>query len=195
MKTGDNLIQRNSREFTTTVGDSASFKALLKSAESGNTVLSTVDQQCGFPDRLVLPMGHKAGVPYAFFVMVTPYGADEHDHADYYHSEKVNYQAAVKDTYSCNGLMTALDNRPLGFPFDRQIENFGRFYMPNMYFKDVYIFHKDSTTDSRDSAVVIKKSVNDFDQVVRQASHQWVPSHRLLDEDILREDDDVRAYL
>ncbi|XP_034241333.1 allergen Cr-PI-like [Thrips palmi] len=189
LKNGDNLIERNSREFTSTVGDNVSFKSLLKSAESGNTVLSTVDQQCGFPDRLVLPMGHKAGIPYSLFVMVTPHGADEHDHADYYHSEK--YQAAVKDIYSCNGLMTVVDNRPLGFPFDRQIDNFGRFYMPNMYFKDVVIFHKDSSADS----VVFKKNVNDFDAVYAQAGGKHVPSHRLMDEEILREDDDVRAFL
>jgi len=194
LKNGDNLIKRNSREFTTTVGDNVSFKSLLKSAESGNTVLSSVDRQCGFPDRLVLPMGHKAGVPYALFVMVTPYGADEHDHADYYHSEKVNYQTGVKDLYSCNGLVTVIDNRPLGFPFDRQIENFGRFYMPNMYFKDVVIFHKDSTNDNTN--VLIKKNVNDFDNVLsQQTAHKYIPSHRIMDEDIVREDDDVRAYL
>lgn len=191
MKNGDNLIERNSRELTSTVGDHASFKSLLKGAESGNTVLSTVDQQCGFPDRLVLPMGHKAGIPYSLFVMVTPHGADEQAHADYYHSEQTPYQqAAVKDIYSCNGLMTVVDNRPLGFPFDRQIDNFGRFYMPNMYFKDVVIFHKDS---SADSSVLIKKNVNDFDSVL--SGHKHVPSHRLMDEEILREDDDVRAFL
>ncbi|KAJ1520484.1 hypothetical protein ONE63_003610 [Megalurothrips usitatus] len=179
LKNGDNLIQRNSREFTTTTGDHPSFNALLKSAESGNTVLSTVDRECGFPDRLVLPMGHKAGVPYALFVMVTPYGADEHDH--------------VKDIYSCNGLMTVLDNRPLGFPFDRKIENFATFFTPNMYFKDVLIFHKDSSSDN--SNILVKKNVNDFDNVAVNAAHKYIPSHRLMDEEIVREDDDVRAYL
>lgn len=194
VKAGDNLIQRNSREFTTTVGDNVPYKTLLKSAESGNFVLSTVDRQCGFPDRLVLPIGHKAGVPYTLFVMVTPIGVEEHDHADFYHTEKVNYQTGAKDIYSCNGLVTAIDNRPLGFPFDRKIENFGRFYVPNMYFKDVLIFHKDATTDAHDN-VYVKKNVNDFDHVLPQAEHKYVPSHRLMDEEIIRQDDDVRAYL
>ncbi|KAJ1531520.1 hypothetical protein ONE63_000195 [Megalurothrips usitatus] len=176
LNNGDNLIQRNSREFTSTTGDHTSFNALLKSAESGNTVLSTVDRECGFPDRLVLPMGHKAGVPYALFVMVTPYGADEHDH--------------VKDIYSCNGLMTAIDNRPLGFPFDRQIENFAKFYTPNMYFKDVLIFHKDSS--SANSNIYIKKDVNGFDNGA-DATQKYVPN-RLMDEDIVREDAEVSAF-
>ncbi|WP_313909840.1 hypothetical protein, partial [Enterococcus faecalis] len=97
------------------------------------------------------------------------------DHADYYHSEKVaNYQAAVKDVYSCNGLMTSIDNRPLGFPFDRKIENFGRFYTPNMYFKDVLIFHKDSTTNHGN--FLIKKNVNDFDHVAFNGAHQYTPT-------------------
>jgi hypothetical protein len=33
------------------------------------------------------------------------------------------------------------DDKPLGFPFDRQILS-KDFYTTNMFFKDVYIFHK-----------------------------------------------------
>ncbi|KAK3920996.1 Hexamerin [Frankliniella fusca] len=180
LKSGDNLIERESRQFTATVGDSASFKSLLKSAESGHVYSSNVDYHCGFPDRLVLPIGHKAGVPYTLFVMVTPYEASPEVHAN--------------TLYSCNGLMTALDNRPLGFPFDRKIDNFDRFYSPNMYFKNVAIFHKDFSDAHAYNQIVFNKNVNNFDHVF-QTGHKFTPSHKLIDEDIYQQDDEVHSFV
>ena len=96
--------------------------------------------------------------------------------------------------YSCNGLMTSLDNRPLGFPFDRKIDNFGRFYTPNMYFKNVAIFHKDATTDAHAyTQAIFNKNVNGFDNVF-QTGPQYTPSHKLINENIYQQDDEVRSF-
>ncbi|KAJ1519982.1 hypothetical protein ONE63_004214 [Megalurothrips usitatus] len=192
LKNGDNLIKRESREFTSTVGDYETFQSLLKGAESGHVYSSgAVDHHCGFPDRLVLPMGHTAGVPYTFFVMVTPYGSEEADQD--FHGHSAAYNANNANVYSCNGLVTALDNRPLGFPFDRKIENFGRFYTPNMYFKDVAIFHKDTSAAHRN--VAFEKNVNGFDhQTSYQNTYKYTPSHKLVDEHVYQQDDEVRSY-
>ncbi|XP_034230660.1 allergen Cr-PI-like [Thrips palmi] len=186
LKTGENLIERHSREFTATVGDYDSFKSLLKSAESGNIYSAgPVDHHCGFPDRLALPMGHKAGVPYTLFVMVTPYGVDASE--DFHGHSQVN----TNTVFSCNGLWTSLDNRPLGFPFDRKIENFAHFYTPNMYFKDVVIFHKDSSDAY--SHVAFKKNVNGFDSQY-QTVRKYTPSHKLVNEDIYQEDSQIHSF-
>ena len=172
VKTGENFIERNSREFTSTVGDYDSFKSMLKAAESGSAYTAGADRHCGFPDRLVLPIGQKAGVPYTLFVMVTPYGSEERPE-DFHGHNAYNTNTNV---YSCNGLWTALDNRPLGFPFDRKIENFGRFYTPNMYFKDVFIFHKDTSDVRSHFNVIFKKNVNDFDNSFKTV-HKYNPGH------------------
>ncbi|KAK3915097.1 Hexamerin [Frankliniella fusca] len=168
---GENLIERHSREFTSTVGDSVSFKSLQKMAESGNVFAHDVDHHCGFPDRLVLPKGHAAGLPLTLFVMVTPYGADEQQHGDYYHNDNIVHHQG-QSAISCNGLMTVVDNRPLGFPFDRQVENFGKFYVPNMYFKDVVVYHKDSSVPQHQQQYYYQHVANDFDHQPKYVSGQ-----------------------
>lgn len=173
VKHGENVIERHSREFTSTVGDIESFKSLQKVAESGNFYVHDVDHHCGFPDRLVLPKGHQAGLPLTFFVMVTPYGSEE-QHSSYYQHDTVVPHG--QNVISCNGLMTVVDNRPLGFPFDRKIDNFYRFNTPNMYFKNVVVYHKDSQTYHNN--VVYRTNVNDFDHQPQYAAGQ----HQIVDD-------------
>ncbi|KAH8338611.1 hypothetical protein KR074_007015, partial [Drosophila pseudoananassae] len=36
-----------------------------------------------------------------------------------------------------------VDNMPFGYPFDREIDEY-EFFVPNMYFKDVMIYHADT---------------------------------------------------
>jgi len=180
---GENLIERHSREFTSTVGDIESFKSLQKMAESGNMYVQEVDPHCGFPDRLVLPMGHKAGLPLTLFVMVTPYGVEEQQHSGYYQHDTVVPHG--QNAISCNGLMTVVDNRPLGFPFDRQIDNFNRFYVPNMYFKDVVVYHKDAQTHHGNTVYKTSVNVNDFDHLPKYVSGQ----HQIVDDISIVTDD------
>jgi hypothetical protein len=89
---------------------------------------------CGYPERLLLPRGKKGGQAFTFYVILTPYiKQDENDFKPY------NYKS-----FSSCGVGSGFkypDDKPLGFPFDRPIYG-GDFYTPNMYFKDVAIFHK-----------------------------------------------------
>lgn len=132
MVAGENVISRASKQFTSTVGDVMSFEQIYKQVEEalqgqGSFYIYDNDQQCGFPDRLVLPMGSKEGTPFALYAVVSPY------------SQSQGYESPV---FSCSGLYNYNDNKPLGFPFDRQIVDFNQFYTPNMYFKDVSIYQK-----------------------------------------------------
>lgn len=131
---GENVINRSSKQLTSTVGDYPSFDQLYKQVDEalqgqGSFYIYDYDQQCGFPDRLVLPLGSKEGTPFALYAVITPYSE----------SQKNSYEAPA---YSCSGIYNYNDNRPLGYPFDRKIVDFNQFYTPNMYFKDVYVYQK-----------------------------------------------------
>jgi len=192
LKQGENLIVRNSRELTSTTGDHQTLKNLLKTAESGNVYVQDLDKSCGFPDRLVLPKGKRAGLPLSLLVVVSPKsGMSQSDETSEFYRHQSQLGSGI---LSCNGLVTALDNRALGWPLDREIKNVDKFYTPNMYLKTVQVFHKDSSDNN--GAILIKKNVNDFDSIVSQTVPKYTPkSHRVMDEDIVRGDEDVRAYL
>ncbi len=135
MVPGDNVISRQSKEFTSTVGDYQSFDQIYKQVEEalqgqGPYYIPNQDQQCGFPDRLVLPLGSKDGTPYALYAIISPY------------SQQEQQQGNESPVYSCSGLYNYNDYRPLGYPFDRKINDFNQFYTPNMYFKEVSVYLK-----------------------------------------------------
>lgn len=54
-----------------------------------------------------------------------------------------NLNNGNKNSGNGNGV---LDNRAMGFPFDRQINDFNGFITKNMFFKDVTIYHNDKTS-------------------------------------------------
>lgn len=90
---------------------------------------------CGFPDRLALPRGSMAGVPYTMFVMITPYNGKEMEDT-----------AFMGVPYCGPHFHQAYpDDLPMGFPFNRPVDNKYTFYTPNMFFKDVVIYHKPQT--------------------------------------------------
>jgi len=92
------------------------------------------ERYCGYPERLLLPKGKKGGQAYTFFVILTPYiKQSEHDFEPY------NYKSFSYCGVGHNNKYP--DDKPLGYPFDRPIYG-SEFYTPNMYFKDVIIFHK-----------------------------------------------------
>ncbi|GBP02144.1 Arylphorin [Eumeta japonica] len=73
------------------------------------------------PNRLMLPKGTKGGFPFRMFVIAYPYVPLETD------------DKFAKEFY--------LDNKPLGYPFDRPVSDY--FYLqPNMYFEDVVVYHE-----------------------------------------------------
>ncbi|KAH8296130.1 hypothetical protein KR054_002210 [Drosophila jambulina] len=139
LKAGNNLITRKSNEFYWTVKDRTTYTELYyytMMAFDGkyDFPLDISEPHCGFPDRLVLPMGWKKGMPMQMFFMVTPYHAPAHE------------QFSTFDyTYSCGIGSGAryVDSLPFGYPFDREIDEY-EFFVPNMYFKDVSIYHADT---------------------------------------------------
>ncbi|KAH8357583.1 larval serum protein 1 beta chain [Drosophila serrata] len=139
LKAGSNMITRKSNEFYWTVKDRTTYTELyyyMMMAFDGkyDFPLDISEPHCGFPDRLVLPMGWKKGMPMQMFFMVMPYHAPAHE------------QFSTFDyTYSCGIGSGArfVDNMPFGYPFDRDIDEY-EFFVPNMYFKDVTIYHADT---------------------------------------------------
>ncbi|XP_034661394.1 larval serum protein 1 beta chain [Drosophila subobscura] len=139
LKAGSNVITRKSNDFYWTVKDRTTYTELyyyVMMAFEGkyDFPLDISEPHCGFPDRLVLPMGWKKGMPMQMFFMVMPYNAPSHE------------QFSTFDyTYSCGIGSGArfVDSMPFGYPFDRDIDEY-EFFVPNMYFKDVTIFHTDT---------------------------------------------------
>ncbi|EDW87200.1 larval serum protein 1 beta chain [Drosophila yakuba] len=139
LKAGTNMVTRKSSEFYWTVKDRTTYSELyyyMMMAFDGkyDFPLDISEPHCGFPDRLVLPMGWQKGMPMQMFFMVVPYVAPAHE------------QFSTFDyTYSCGIGSGArfVDSMPFGYPFDREIDEY-EFFVPNMYFKDVSIYHADT---------------------------------------------------
>jgi hypothetical protein len=136
---GKNIIKRNSNDFYWTVKDRTTYTELyhyVMLAYDGkyDLPLDISEPHCGFPDRLLLPRGWKKGMPMQLFFMVTPYEADYELFSTY------DY------TYSCGigSGVRHIDNKPFYYPFNRVIDE-NEFFVPNMYFKDIEIYHYDTT--------------------------------------------------
>ncbi|XP_061391297.1 arylphorin subunit A4-like [Musca vetustissima] len=136
LKSGVNTFKRSSKDFYWTTDDRTTYTELYKfvmMAYEGNFEfpLDYSEPHCGFPDRLILPRGWEKGMPMQFFFFVYPYTAS-------YEPYSFNYN------YSCGigSGVRHIDEMPFGYPFDREIDEY-EFFVPNMYFKDVKIYHKD----------------------------------------------------
>lgn len=134
---GKNIIKRSSNDFFTYEDRTTYtelYKYVLLAAEGKYEFpLDISEPHCAFPDRLVLPRGWVKGMPVQLFFMVTP-------------QTKQEQIESYDKTYSC-GIGAGsnewrLDDLPLGYPFDRTIDEF-EFFVPNMYFKDVKIYYED----------------------------------------------------
>jgi len=118
---GDNIITRDSHEYTWYVKDTTSYFDLYKTTMLVNEGKSKwpltdhTEPRFGMPNRLMLPKGKKGGMPFQFFFIVTPYMPST---SAYY-----------------------VDALPFGYPFDRPIDE-SHWYTPNMYYYDTNIFHK-----------------------------------------------------
>lgn len=134
---GNNIITRNSQEFSWYVKDRTTYYELYKwvmSAYNGKTTftLDMTEAHNGFPSRLMLPKGSKGGFPFQFFFIITPY-----------HAPKVEQFSTFEHTINAGVGSGAryVDTLPFGYPFDRRIDR-TVWYTPNMYYYDVNIFHK-----------------------------------------------------
>lgn len=93
--------------------------------------LDMTEAHNGFPTRFMLPKGKVEGQEYQFFVYVTPYKPM---------TTKYTYDKVVSAGVGSG--TRYMDTLPLGYPFDRPIEDEKMFFVPNCYMKDVVIYHK-----------------------------------------------------
>ncbi|XP_070152704.1 hexamerin 70b [Polyergus mexicanus] len=127
LKSGTNKIERSSHESIYVVPDEVPsdvlYKKVVKALEGGET-FTYPGQLYGLPDRLMLPKGKKEGMPFKLFVAVSYFDETTATHVD-------------------NPVLgpSVMDARPLGYPLDR-VPSFNFTTVPNFYFKDVLIFHK-----------------------------------------------------
>ncbi|XP_050087151.1 larval serum protein 2-like [Anopheles aquasalis] len=137
---GENVIARNSQDFSWFVKDRTTYFDLYKQvmkAFSGDYKfpIDMSEAHCGFPARLMLPKGKKGGMPFQFFFMVTPY-----------HAPEVERFTGFDHTVSCGIGSGAryLDTLPFGYPFNRKIDE-AAWFTPNMVYYDAMIYHKSET--------------------------------------------------
>ncbi|XP_053687490.1 hexamerin-1.1-like [Sabethes cyaneus] len=135
MVVGKNTFVRNSRDFFWSIKDRTSYVELYKKmmmAIGGKEefMLDMSEAHCGFPDRMILPMGWSSGMKMQFYFIITPYTM-----------MKSEDSMVFDKAYMCGGFKY-VDTLPMGFPFDREI-NYSYWYTKNMLFKDVMIYHKD----------------------------------------------------
>ncbi|CRL07341.1 CLUMA_CG020320, isoform A [Clunio marinus] len=137
LKTGENVYERKSTDFTWFVNDRTTYSNLYKSVMSAKNggekfPLDMSEAHCGFPARLMLPRGRVGGFAVQFFFMVMPYKAPTYERFS-------GYDASI----SCGvGSGTRyLDSVPFGFPFNREIDIYD-YRTPNIYFYDTAIYQK-----------------------------------------------------
>jgi hypothetical protein len=137
LKTGENLFERKSTDFTWFVNDRTTFYDLYKNlmtAKNGGEKfpLDMSEAHCGFPSRLMLPRGRVGGFAVQFFFMIMPYTKPSYERFQGFDA-----------TLSCGvGSGTRyLDNTPFGYPFNRHFD-IHHYLTPNMYFFDTMIYHK-----------------------------------------------------
>ncbi|KPI97034.1 Arylphorin subunit alpha [Papilio xuthus] len=119
---GQNKIERSSTDFLFYKEDSVPTAEIWKLLEQSKVPTHMSTEADFMPSRLMLPKGTKGGFPYQLFVVVYPYHGKE------------------QITEPLESFI--VDNKPFGYPLDRPV-NEPYFIQPNMYFKDVFVYHED----------------------------------------------------
>ncbi|KAJ2945580.1 hypothetical protein O0L34_g404 [Tuta absoluta] len=144
--TGKNTIVRDSMDMHNLVRDRMMTRDLWKKIEGMTDFRDMLmkdlrNYHTGFPTRLLLPKGRVGGMKMMLYCIVTPLrlvdGVD-------LNILDVNRKDMMTDFRST----VLLDKMPLGFPLDRHID-VARFFVPNMKFVDVMIFHKKMMCDMK----------------------------------------------
>lgn len=134
---GNNLITRDSEYFFTHVKDRTPYYELYKwimlsTAGQKPWPMDNTEAHSGFPNRLILPMGKKGGHPFQFFIHIAPYHAP---HTPQYSTFDPTISTGVGSGSQY------VDALPFYYPLDRPIDEY-YWYTPNMYYHDVFIYHK-----------------------------------------------------
>ncbi|XP_066993884.1 allergen Cr-PI [Anabrus simplex] len=132
---GKTVIERRSSDSSATVPDQPSTRNLLSQVEDALQgkepfYIEQGNRQCGLPEHLQLPRGNEAGLPLSMVVVLSPYKEQE--------------SKGRKAIVSCGAGIghQEMDDRHMGFPFDRRIQDPYDFLVPNIYQKDVSVYHK-----------------------------------------------------
>ncbi|CAH2046689.1 unnamed protein product, partial [Iphiclides podalirius] len=140
LDTGKNTIVRNSNDMHGVIADRPWTRNTFRADTASSTISSDslvenwwYKARLGFPQRLLLPLGHLGGLQLQLFVMVTPVRSG-------YVLPTIDV-GIMKERRVCRWT-TCIDNMPLGYPFDRDID-VTCFYTSNMKFADVTVYRKD----------------------------------------------------
>nr|XP_013189506.1 unnamed protein product [Amyelois transitella] len=158
LDTGKNTIVRNSQEMHGVIEQRPWTRTMWQRAsDSTGSGVTNIDSwwyksRIGFPHRLLLPLGHVGGMSLQLFVIVTPIRLGQ------------VLPTVDLDTMKSRKMCpwtTCVDTMPLGFPFDRYIDE-RVFYNSNIKFFDVKVFNKDLTNNN------VVKDVDTSDMVMRR---------------------------
>lgn len=127
MKNGQNQIQRNSQQSTRFVQQQPSTRALFNQGQNVYNQTQQQQQQYTLPQNLILPKGSQNGQQYVFVVAVNKYQPN---------NNQINNQD--------NNQNQANDNRPQGFPFDRQVNANNFQQAKNIFFQTVSVYNKNN---------------------------------------------------
>ena len=138
VNSGHNSVVRKSTESSVTAPDTLSFKTLRQKADEAvaggyNLNLQKFERACGIPDRMLLPKGKHYGMEFGLVVMVS-----QDEHVD---------ESLLKGNHAHCGINGRQypDNRPMGFPLDRRINDERVFReTPNIKSVIVKVFHDDN---------------------------------------------------
>merc|ERR1712142_1139177 len=136
---GDNHVTRKSTESSVTIPDIPSFQKLINDADAAlaaGTELHLEEhvQQCGLPNRMLLPKGTEEGMDFVLAAMVSDASAD--DYAAMEGSHHSHTQCGVSGK-------KFPDHRPMGFPYDRKVPDERLFVRPNIKAQDVKVYHSE----------------------------------------------------
>jgi hypothetical protein len=126
-KVGKNIIEKKDFEFFHTFYNHSSFYDIYNNLERKSADFFGKSSHHYFPQNLILPKGTEKGMFYKFFFVITPFKT---------------LSTPVKDSFYNDYFSAFYEDRPLGFPFDRVIDE-KSFFGANMFYKDVMIYHKD----------------------------------------------------
>lgn len=133
LKTGRNIIIRNSNQFKFYSNDRTNYfdlyKMVMTAINDEESLPGDFSQTtCGFPQRLMLPKGTRTGFAVQLFVIITEYRSP-------------STWVIQKDWFSSSNCRRDIDARPLGFPLDREIDE-TIWFTPNMKYIETAIYHK-----------------------------------------------------
>lgn len=133
MRQGANTIERRSSDSVYTMPDMMSsdvFYKKLEKAVGGSEPFTYYEKLFAFPERLTLPKGKPEGMRFKMFFYLSPF--DE--------TKMTTVELPIFGKFS-------LDGKSFGFPLDRPMYPW-KFFTPNMFFKDVYIYHTNENEKS-----------------------------------------------